>query len=201
MRKLILLIGMLISFSSSYAQGISKKQMLLQKIERRDSIIDKISKKELPDSLRKQVADYHLLVDILKSESESYNLENQNLKNELHKYLILTSSDTLIFHQDFNTISNIPVCLQERINIVRSIIEFRDKIVVVESIAQELEQKYGNTSDAYKVIAEKIEKDLDEILALYHKIKDMNLSSLSDEQQKYFRPGLTDRYNNFKKYF
>lgn len=175
--------------------------MLLQKIERRDSIIDKISKKELPDSLRKQVADYHLLVDILKSESESYNLENQNLKNELHKYLILTSSDTLIFHQDFNTISNIPVCLQERINIVRSIIEFRDKIVVVESIAQELEQKYGNTSDAYKVIAEKIEKDLDEILALYHKIKDMNLSSLSDEQQKYFRPGLTDRYNNFKKYF
>ena len=23
----------------------------------------------------------------------------------------------------------------------------------------------------------------------------------SYEQQKYFRPGLTDRYNNFKKYF
>lgn len=189
------------SFISFYAQDLSKKQILLQKIENRDFIMDKLTKKELPDSLKKQVADYRSLTEILMSETDNFAIENQNLKNELHKYLILTSSDTLIFHQDFSAMNNIPVCLQERTDIVSSIIELRGKITAVESIAQELEQKLGNSPIAYAAIREKIEKDLDEIQALIHKIKGMNLSSLSDEQQDYFRPGLTNRYNNFKKYF
>lgn len=201
MKKVILLIVMIGSFISFYAQDLSKKQILLQIIEHRDSIMNQFTKKELPDSLKKQVADYRLLTEILMSEVDGYASENQNLKSELHKYLILTSSDTLIFHQDFSTINNIPVCLQERTDIVLSIIELRGKIAAVEGIAQELEQKLGNSPVAYAAIREKIEKDLDVIQALIHKIKEMNLSSLSGEQQNYFRPGLTDRYNNFKKYF
>lgn len=155
----------------------------------------------LVDSLKEQIADYRLLTGILMSEAESYSRENQNLKDELNNFFILTSSDTLIFHQNFKAINNIPVCLQERTDIVCSIIELRGKITAAESVAQELEQKLGNSPVAYAAIREKIEKDLDEIQILIHKIKEMNLSSLSDEQQKYFRPGLTDRYNNFKKYF
>lgn len=201
MKKVVLLIVMMGSFVDFYAQDLSKKHFLLQIIEHRDSIVDKLNKKELPDSLKKQIADYRLLTEILMSETERYASENQCLKDELDKYLILTSSDTLIFHQDFNTISNIPVCLQERTDIICSIIELRGKIVAAESIAQELEQTLGNSPVAYAAIREKIEKDLDEIQTLIHKIKDMNLSFLSDEQQNYFRPGLTDRYNNFKKYF
>lgn len=201
MKKVVLLIVMMGSFVSFYAQDLSKKQILLQTIEHRDSIMDQLTKKELPDSLKKQVADYRLLTEVLMLEVDGYASENQNLKNELHKYLILTSSDTLIFHQDFTAINNIPVCLQERTDIVRSIIELRGKIAAAEGIAQELEQKLGNSPVAYAAIREKIEKDLDVIQALIHKIKGMNLSSLSDEQQDYFRPGLTDRYNNFKKYF
>lgn len=201
MKKVVLLIVMMGSFVAFYAQDLSKKQILLQTIEHRDSIMGQLTKKELPDSLKKQIVDYRSLTEILVSETESYATENQNLKSELHKYLILTSSDTLIFHQDFSTINNIPVCLQERTNIVLSIIELRGKIAAAEGIAQELEQKLGNSPVAYAAIREKIEKDLDVIQALIHKIKGMNLSSLSDEQQDYFRPGLTDRYNNFKKYF
>lgn len=201
MKKVVLFIFMMGSFVSFYAQDLSKKQILLQIIEHRNSIMDKLNKKELSDSLRKQIADYRVLTGILMSETDSYSTENQNLKNELHKYLILTSSDTLIFHQDFNAISNIPPCLQERTDIVRSIIELQGKIVAAENIAQELEQTLGNSPVAYAAIREKIEKDLDEIQALIHKIKGMDLSSLSGEQQNYFRPGLTDRYNNFKKYF
>ena len=201
MNKVVLLIVMMGSFVSSYAQELSKKQILLQTIVHRDSIMDQLTKKELPDSLKKQIADYRSLTEILVSETESYATENQNLKNELHKYLILTSSDTIIFHQDFSTINDIPICLQERTDIVRFIIELRGKIAAAESIAQELEQKLGNSPVAYAAIREKIEKDLDEIQALIHKIKEMNLSSLSYEQQNYFRPGLTDRYNNFIKYY
>lgn len=201
MKKNILLILMSFGLVHLYAQNVSQKEILQARIQNRDTLMNKVNKKELPDSLKKQVADYRLLTDILMSEFDGYASENQNLKNELHKYLILTSSDTLIFHQDFSTISNIPACLQERVEIARSIIELRERLETAESIAQELEQKLGNSPVAYAAIREKIEKDLDEIQALIHKIKDMNLSSLSGEQQNYFRPGLTDRYNNFKKYF
>ena len=201
MKKNILLIVLFLGFSHLYAQEVSQIRVLQERIQNRDTLMNKINKKELADSLKKQIADYRSLTEILVSETESYATENQNLKNELHKYLILTSSDTLIFHQDFSSINNIPVCLQERADIVCSIIELRGKIAAAESIAQELEQKLGNSPVAYAAIREKIEEDLDEIQALIHKIKEMNLSSLSDEQQNYFRPGLTDRYNNFKKYF
>lgn len=201
MKKNIMLILISLGFCHLYAQNVSQKEALQKRILNRGDLMSKVNKKELPDSLRKQVADYRLLTEILMSEVDGYALENQNLKNELHKYLILTSSDTLIFHQDFSTINNIPVCLKERTDIVRSIIELRGKIVAAESIAQELEQKLGNSPIAYAAIREKIEKDLDEIQTLIHKIKGMTLSTLSDEQKNYFRPGLTDRYNNFKKYF
>lgn len=201
MKKIILLLFISLGFSHLCAQEHSQKRVLQERIQNRDTLMNKVNKKELTDSLKKQIADYRSLTEILVSETESYATENQNLRNELHKYLILTSSDTLIFHQDFSTINNIPICLQERTDIVRSIIELRGKIAAAESIAQELEQKLGDSPVAYAAIREKIEKDLDEIQALIHKIKEMNLSSLSDEQQNYFRPGLTDRYNNFKKYF
>lgn len=201
MRTNILFILIFLGFSHVYAQELSQKRILQERIQNRDTLMNKVNKKELTDSLKKQIADYRLLTEILMSETECYASENQDLKNELHKYLVLTSSDTLIFHQDFNTISNIPVCLQERTDIICSIIELHGKIVAAESIAQELEQKLGNSPVAYAAIREKIENNLDEIQALIHKIKEMNLSSLSGEQQNYFRPGLTDRYNNFKKYF
>lgn len=197
----VLFILIFLGFSHVYAQELFQKRILQGRIQNRDTLMNNVNKKELPDSLKKQIADYRLLTEILMSETERYASENQCLKDELDKYLILTSSDTLIFHQDFNTISNIPVCLQERTDIICSIIELRGKIVAAESIAQELEQTLGNSPVAYAAIREKIEKDLDEIQTLIHKIKDMNLSFLSDEQQNYFRPGLTDRYNNFKKYF
>lgn len=201
MKNKCLFILIFLGFSHVYAQELFQKRILQGRIQNRDTLMNNVNKKELPDSLKKQIADYRLLTEILMSETERYASENQCLKDELDKYLILTSSDTLIFHQDFNTISNIPVCLQERTDIICSIIELRGKIVAAESIAQELEQTLGNSPVAYAAIREKIEKDLDEIQTLIHKIKDMNLSFLSDEQQNYFRPRLTDRYNNFKKYF
>ena len=201
MKKCILLIFIFLGVSHVYAQDVSQKRILQERIQNRDTLMNRINKKVLVDSLKEQIADYRLLTGILMSEAESYSRENQNLKDELNNFFILTSSDTLIFHQNFNAINNIPVCLQERTDIVCSIIELRGKITAAESVAQELEQKLGNSPVAYAAIREKIEKDLDEIQILIHKIKEMNISSLSDEQRKYFRPGLTDRYNNFKKYF
>ncbi|KGN86693.1 hypothetical protein [Porphyromonas gulae] len=202
MRKILLLVCFLGCILEVYAQKMTHKQIIEQRIAHRASILEKVSKKELTDSLKKQISDYHQLTEILANETRNTLLENQKLKNELNKYLIITSSDTLIFHQDFNAIrESIPTCLEERSNIVNSIIELRTKIIAAENVTHELEEKLGNTPIAYAAIREKIEKDLDQILSLIRDIKKMNLSSLSEEQQKYFRPGLTERYNNFKKYF
>lgn len=200
MKKYILIITFLLGLTESYSQIVSEKHILQARIEHRDTIMNKV-KKGLADSLKLQIEDFRHLTKIFTSENEELTFENQNLRDELRKFLVLTSSDTLIFQQNFRAINNIPQCLQERADIVNSIIELRTKITTVENTAQELEQKLGNSPIAYAAIREKIEKDLDTIQILIHKIKEMNLSLLSDEQQEYFRPGLTDRYNNFKKYF
>ena len=201
MRKVLYIILFLSCITNTYGQVALQKYALLQGIEHRDSIMDKVGKKDLVDSLMKQIADYRKLTDLFKQEVGDFIVENQNLKEELLKYQILTSSDTLIFNQDLNMITDIPACLQERIVIINSIIELRTKIVAEEQYAQELENTLGNNPESYLTIREKIDKDIVGILSLIRKIQSMNLSLLSDEQQKYFRPGLTDRYNKFKKYY
>ena len=200
MRKTFFIIFAFFAIINADAQTVSEKKYLQERIDYRKNSVDKV-KKGLVDTLKVQISDYQQLTDILSKEAEEFSIENNNLRKELHKFLLLTSSDTLIFHQDFKTISDVPICLQERTDIVKSIIELRKRIVAAESTAQELEQKLGNSPIAYAAIREKIEKDLVEIQALIHNIKSMNLSSLSDEQQKYFRPGLTNRYNSFQKYY
>ena len=54
-------------------------------------------KKELLDLLQVQNKDYHSLTEFLRKELQSFSEENQLLKDELHKYFILTCPDTLVF--------------------------------------------------------------------------------------------------------
>ena len=195
MNKYVIYALLLICANNSYAQDLSQKSILELNLIRRDR------KKDLSDSLKVQIEDFRQLTDILTEEIKNYSEENQNLKNELHKFLVLTTPDTVIFNQNFKAIGDIPLCLKERVSVINSIIELREKIVSEENVAQELEKKMGKTHDAYVTIREKIEKNLYEIQDLINKIKAMNLNTLSDEQRNYFRPALTDRFNNFSKYF
>lgn len=201
MKKGFLFIILLFGFSSIYAQNANEVSCLIKKIEHRDSVMRDCGKKELLDLLQMQNKDQHCLTTLLRKKVESISEENQLLKEELHKYLILTSPDTLVFQQDFTKIGDIPLCMKERVLIIKSIIRLRDKITNIENTAKGLEKALGNSPVAYAAIGEKIEKDLDEVQSLIHEIKEMNLNILSGEQLKYFRPGLTDRYNSFKKYF
>ena len=204
MTRIILLMMILLSIANVSLLAQTDKQTILNKIEERDSILGQLNKKELSDSLKKQVADFRLLAEILENENEQYKLENEqcrlenlNLQKELRKYLFLTSSDTLIFHQDLKSISEIPECLQERVKIVNAIIDLREKIATTEKSALELELSLEKTA-----IGEKIENEVDKIGDLIRSIKTMNLSTLSEEQKVYFQE-LIKRYNhNFiKKYF
>ena len=42
---------------------------------------------------------------------------------------------------------------------------------------------------------------MDSVTDLLIQIKERDLNSLSSQQQEYFKPGLTERYNNFLKFF
>lgn len=201
MNKIFLFILFFCCVSPLSAQELSDMELIQNRIIGRESIMEKVNKRALADSLKKQVDDYRHLADILKAEVKKYSSENQKMKSDLYKYQILTSVDTLVFHQDFKMIGDIPSYFRERVDIIISIIGLRKKIVATESIAQELEQMLGNGPEAYAAIRVRIQNDLDDIQVHIRKIKGMNLSSLSEVQQNYFRPGLTERYNNFKKYF
>lgn len=209
MTRIILLVMILLSIANVSLTAQTDKQTILNKIEERDSILGQLNKKELPDSLKKQVADFRLLTEILENENgqyrlenEQYRLENLNLQKELRKYLLLTSSDTLIFHQDFKSINEIPVCLQERVKIVNAIVDLQEKISTTENTAYELELSLGKTTVSYAAIGERIENEVDKIGDLIRSIKTMDLSTLSEEQKVFFQE-LIKRYNhNFiKKYF
>ena len=79
---------------------------------------------------------------------------------------------------------------------------FKEKGISVVAInARDGQGMKAITNKIQEACREKIERDLDEVQSLIHEIKEMNLNTLSSEQLKYFRPGLTDRYNRFKKYF
>lgn len=184
-----------------FAQTELDKQALIERISCRDSIMAKVSKKDMVDTLKMQVKDYSKLIQIVTKEADECSGEKEALKKELNKFVVLTSEDTLVFNQDFDAYNDIPKCLQERVLIIKSIIGLRTKVLAAETIAKGLEKTLGDSPVAYAAIREKIEADLESIQTLIHDIKGMNLSTLSDEQQKYFRPGLTDRYNSFKKYF
>lgn len=203
MRAYIVLVMMLSSIGSICAQNnTSRLQAIRERIAQRDSIILESKRSVMVDSLISQVADYELLSNLLSEENDSYSAENKTLRDQLHNFMILTSNDTIVFSLDIKGMNGaIPTCLQERVDLICSIAQLKKMIEQVECKANEMEQVLGNSPTDYAVIREKIEPEIDKIQNLIHNIKEMNLSSLSEEQQRYFRPGLTNRYNSFEKYF
>jgi len=199
MEKLIIILTMmLLGIGNVSAQ---KNINVRDSIASREMIISKAKKGELPKLLRRQIEDYKLLVLQLSDKIDNYSTENKNLREKLHNIMLLTLNDTTVFRHKIKDITDVPVCLKERTELICHIIELEDMIVAAEETASKLEQSLGKTPVAYAAIGEKLEQDLNKIQALIQKIKGMNLSDLSKEQQRYFKPGLTERYNKFSKYF
>lgn len=172
-----------------------------KRIASRDTTIQSAKKSALSELLRNQIEDYELLSRLLSEEIDNYSAENKILREKVHNFMVLTSSDTTIFRGEIKDITEIPACLKEQTELICCIIDLKAMIISTENLAWDLEQKLGKTPVAYTAIAEKLEPDLNKIQELIRKIKRMPLSTLSEEQQQYFNPGLTDRYDKFSKYF
>lgn len=128
MKKGFLFIILLFGFGSIYAQQANEVFSLINNIEHRDSVMKDCGKKELLDLLQVQNKDYHSLTEFLRKELQSFSEENQLLKDELHKYFILTCPDTLVFQQDFTKIGDVPLCLKERVQIIKAIINLQHEV-------------------------------------------------------------------------
>lgn len=189
-----------------YAEN-DREQQLRNKIAYIDSTIVTISPKQQTDTLLTLVEHYRML--------DTLSMHIITTKDSLlQKYapyegvLFLLSSDTAIFIQDYSDSIQIPKSLEYHFQTIKMIISARKQIesieqtienIAVNYMQEALKSKPENT--LYSRIAQEIEGDMDNVTDLLIQIKERDLNSLSSQQQEYFKPGLTERYNNFLIFF
>lgn len=189
-----------------YAEN-DREQQLRNKIAYIDSTFVTISPKQQADTLLTLV-EYYRMLDTL----SMHTITTQD--SLLQKYapydevLFLLSSDTAIFVQDYSDSIQIPKSLEYHFQTIKMIISARKQIESIEQTIKNIADNHAqevllSTSkiNIYSKIAEEIESDMDIVTELLMQIIERDLSSLSLQQQQYFKPGLTERRNNFLKFF
>lgn len=189
-----------------YAEN-NREQQLRNKIAYIDSTIVNISPKQQTDTLLTLVEHYRML--------DTLSMHIITVKDSLlQKYapyegvLFLLSSDTAIFVQDYSDSIQIPKSLEYHFQTIKMIISARKQIESIEQNIKNIAANYvqevltSNPEITLNTrIAQEIEDDMDSVTDLLIQIKERDLNSLSSQQQEYFKPGLTERYNNFLKFF
>lgn len=189
-----------------YAEN-DREQQLRNKIAYIDSTIVTISPKQQTDTLLTLVEHYRML-DTL---SMHIITTQDSLLQKYAPYegvLFLLSSDTAIFVQDYSDSIQIPKSLEYHFQTIKMIISARKQIESIEqnikNIAANYVQEVLTSNPEITLnsrIAQEIEGDMDSVQDLLIQIKERDLNSLSPQQYQYFKPGLTERYNKFIKFF
>lgn len=176
---------------------------LYWEIEHCDSILCHSKKKDEISKIQVQLINNLRNLTQLLIENNNRSEENIiTLNSKVKLYDCLLISDTTVFSMDLPDEKTVPFCLKEHIHIVKLIQELQSNISKVESDINKTKEVIKDLPvDENKTIRKLIEKD---VLMIDHQISDLekvDLRSLSDEQKYYFKPYLTERYNNFLKYF
>ena len=198
MKKSVLLLLAVLYVSTALAQTDGSAysiKYLRSQILNRDSVLQKIQKSRvLIDSLKSQVADYDSL-------TKSMEVRFESLVKVVNAYQLLTSPDTLVFHSTFKHL-DVPLPLKNHIALIERIASVRTSIELVESKIDNLTSRLdGLDVNSKQVIQKEIEQDVMKLDAKITEIEKSDLSTLSEEQRVYFKPGLTERYNKFIIYF
>lgn len=205
--KIILFLMFIGLTNISFAQLKSTEdniKMRLFNIQQRDSLINSIKKDEiLIDTLKAQIIDYisvqNNLFDILQSKNDTI----YSLKAELSLIKLVLSDSTDVYQSSTLQYTDYPQCLQPKMKIVNGVIEANNLLLKIEKEVDSLLIRYADLDDIdkNKYISRAILPDKDKLYDLLKTILDSDLSILSDMQKEYIKPGLTERYNNLKKYF
>lgn len=174
-------------------------------IAKRDSLItsNTLKKDVLIDSLNAQICDYKRLMDVYEESISEKNANNDGLQAENKRLTSWLASDTSVFVNPPEIDDNTPVCLREHISLIQKIGELADKIKCLEDKIADVQNNSPYATDEEKKIMIKrvIEADLNIIDKLFNDIADIDMNTLSEEQKKFYDPGLTERYNKFLIYF
>lgn len=179
---------------------------LKERIAARDAIIGQVKQKFKSDTLQLQINDYKQLVSMIEIDVKEAQSQSNVLIEELKIYKLLTTDDAPVFSvKIIESIKKrgIPMCLVTHFNLISQIVELRTKIEEVETTAQKLSEqlKEFDEAKANSLIGEKIEQEVSMIDSMITNIKNLDMSTLSETQKKYFFQELIGRYNNFSKYY
>ena len=204
-RFIILTIAAVTLCNTAWEQRHIVADSIKVQIAKRDSLItsNTLKKDVLIDSLNAQICDYKRLMDVYEESISEKNANNDGLQAENRRLTSWLASDTSVFVNPSEIDDNVPVCLRKHISLIQKIGELADKIKSLEDKIADVQNNSPYATDEEKKIMIKrvIEADLNIIDKLFNEVADLDLSTLSEEQKKFYDPGLTERYNKFLIYF
>ena len=204
-RLIVLTIAAITLCNTAWGQRHIVADSIKVQIAKRDSLItsNTLKKDVLIDSLNAQICDYKRLMDVYEESISEKNANNDGLQAENRRLTSWLASDTSVFVNPSEIDDNVPVCLIKHISLIQKIGELADKIKSLEDKIADVQNNSPYATDEEKKIMIKrvIEADLNIIDKLFNEVADLDLSTLSEEQKKFYDPGLTERYNKFLIYF
>lgn len=204
-RLIVLTIAAITLCNTAWGQRHTVADSIKVQIAKRDSLItsNTLKKDVLIDSLNAQICDYKRLMDVYEESISEKNANNDGLQAENRRLTSWLASDTSVFVNPSEIDDNVPVCLRKHISLIQKIGELADKIKSLEDKIADVQNNSPYATDEEKKIMIKrvIEADLNIIDKLFNEVADLDLSTLSEEQKKFYDPGLTERYNKFLIYF
>lgn len=204
-RFIILTIAAVTLCNTAWGQRHIVADSIKVQIAKRDSLItsNTLKKDVLIDSLNVQICDYKRLMDVYEESISEKNANNDGLQAENRRLTSWLASDTSVFVNPSEIDDNVPVCLRKHISLIQKIGELADKIKSLEDKIADVQNNSPYATDEEKkiIIKRVIEADLNIIDKLFNEVADLDLSTLSEEQKKFYDPGLTERYNKFLIYF
>lgn len=204
-RLIVLTIAAVTLCNTAWGQRHIVADSIKVQIAKRDSLItsNTLKKDVLIDSLNAQICDYKRLMDVYEESISEKNANNDGLQAENKRLTSWLASDTSVFVNPSEIDDNAPVCLRKHISLIQKIGELADKIKSLEDKIADVQNNSPYATDEEKKIMIKrvIEADLNIIDKLFNDVADLDLNTLSEEQKKFYDPGLTERYNKFLIYF
>jgi len=204
-RLIVLTIAAITLCNTAWGQRHIVADSIKVQIAKRDSLItsNTLKKDVLIDSLNAQICDYTRLMDVYEESISEKNANNDGLQAENKRLTSWLASDTSVFVNPSEIDDNVPVCLRKHISLIQKIGELADRIKSLEDKIADVQNNSPYATDEEKKIMIKrvIEADLNIIDKLFNEVADLDMSTLSEEQKKFYDPGLTERYNKFLIYF
>lgn len=185
-----------VNFNKSSVEQMDSIIFLIN--QRKSSLILLKKDKERVDTLNCLVEGYALLAQIWENK---YN-EATSLTKSYKPFTVLLSESDSVFSSELPDISVVPTSLRNHYNSLSRIISVKKDIQVIENkIEEKTKACVELNQDPLVVIPKLISEDIEDLYLEISEIKETGLTTLSNEQLKYFDVNIKNKYNSFEKYF